>query len=50
MNNEELYKEAMKELEEALQELKKRDFDVYLKTLGELEKDLRKYLLGDHQE
>lgn len=49
MDNEELYNEAMKELEKALQDLKKRDFEFYLKTLGEIEKDLRKYFFKDKE-
>jgi hypothetical protein len=46
MNNEEIYKMVMDELEETLKELKVKNFEAYLRLLGELEKDLRKYLNG----
>jgi hypothetical protein len=49
LDNEEIYREAMKELEKALEDLKKSNFDFYLKTLGEIEKDLRKYLFKDKE-
>lgn len=42
-NKDKLFEEMMKELEQTLEYYKKLDHDYYLKTLGEMEKMLKKY-------
>lgn len=41
--NDKLFEEMMKELRETLEYYREMDHDYYLKTLGEMEKMLKKY-------
>lgn len=49
-DNQKLFEEMMRELKETLEYYRKLDHDYYLKTLGEMEKMLRKYFLGQEED